>query len=144
MTRSLDVMQGSLGAVFLGTGGAKLTGHMKGEFERFGYRPWFRIATGLVELTAGASLLAGLRDSRLAAAGSLLACGTMAGALWTHLVRAGDPPVNAAPAGVVLGLSCWVAAKRSAEVAPKLMRSSTARIACECCRRTEIVEHIAS
>lgn len=127
MNEPVRLAQGLLGAVFLGSGGAKLAGQMKGEFERFGYPPWFRIATGLVEVTSGASLLAGLRDARWAAAGSLLACGMMTGALWTHLARAGDPLVNAAPAGLLLGLSSWVAVQSGAELAPDLMQGTARR-----------------
>lgn len=118
---AVTATQTLLGLTFLGSGGAKLAGvrQMKEMFEHFGYPPWFRIVTGLVEVTAGTSLLAGLRNSRWAAAGSLLACGTMAGALWTHLVRAGDPVAHAAPAGSLLALSSYVAAKRSAEITAK-------------------------
>lgn len=126
----VKITQGLLGTVFLGSGGAKLAGaeQMNEMFEHFRFPPWFQTVTGAVEIAAGASLLAGLRNRRLATAGGLLACGTMAGAVWTHLVRAGDPPLKAAPAGVLLGLSSWVLSRRIAEYVEEGQRKPPARV----------------
>jgi uncharacterized membrane protein YphA (DoxX/SURF4 family) len=83
-----------MSAAFLVAGSAKLAGKMQEEFERFGYPAWFHNVIGVVETTAGTCLAAGLRpgsSEAITAAGSLLACGTMAGAIWSHLMRGGDP-----------------------------------------------------
>ena len=103
------VTEGIVGSLFIASGGMKLAGGMQDEFERFGYPSWFRAAAGAAEVAAGTGLLGGVRDPRLAAAGARLACGMMVGAIYTHVIRAGDPPLKAAPAGVLLGASAWLA-----------------------------------
>jgi hypothetical protein len=98
--------------MFLTAGGAKLAGQMQDAFDHFGYPPWFRILTGTVETTAATCLAAGLQSHgavEFTAAGSLLACGTMAGAVWSHLVRGGDPPSKALPAATLLAASGFFA-----------------------------------
>ncbi len=112
MDRSKGIAQGLLGAAFFGAGGMKLAGGMKGEFERFGYPQWLRVAVGLAETAGAAGMLAGLRTPRWAKPSGAVLSGVMAGALWTHLVRAKDPPTHALPALALLGLSAWVASKQ--------------------------------
>lgn len=85
---------------------------MKEEFDRFGYPSWFRVATGLLETAGAAGMLAGLRTPRLIRPSGALLGGVMTGALWTHLVRTGDPPQRALPPLALLAFSAWVAAKR--------------------------------
>jgi len=86
--------QAVLGLVGLGVGGAKVTRQedQVDDFRRFGYPPWFRTVTGVVEIAAGAGLIAGLLWSPgLTLAGGLLLSSVMVGAVVTHL-RTGDPP----------------------------------------------------
>lgn len=103
------VAEGIVGSLFITSGGMKLAGGMQDEFERFGYPSWFRVAAGAAEVAAGTGLVGGVRDPRFAAAGATVACGMMVGAVYTHLIRAGDPTLKAAPAGVLLGASAWLA-----------------------------------
>ncbi|MDS0477087.1 DoxX family protein [Natrinema sp. 1APR25-10V2] len=90
--------QAVLGLVGLGVGGAKVTNQedQVEDFQRFGYPQWFRIVTRVVEIGAGAGLIAGLLWlPGLTLAGGLLLSGVMVGAVVTHL-RTGDPPSKAA------------------------------------------------
>lgn len=114
--KSLDAAQSAVGLSLLASGSAKLAGLADEQFEKWDFPMWFCRTAGGIEVAAAAGLLAGLRDDRCALAGSLLAGGTMAGAVWTHLVRAKDPPAYALPAGILLGLSCWIAARRAGEI----------------------------
>lgn len=116
MERALKITETATGLMFLASGGAKLAGAevTKEQFDHFGYPQWFRLAAGATEVTAAAGFLAGRRDPRAAVAGGLLACGTMAGAIWTHLVRARDPVIYAAPAVALLGAAAWITAARGA------------------------------
>ena len=111
MSTARSIAQGLTSAAFFAAGGMKLAGGMKGEFERFGYPQWFRVAVASGEVTAAVGLAAGLLGDRRfeRPAGALLAS-TMAGAVFTHLVRAGDGPAQAAPPLVLGGLSAWIAA----------------------------------
>jgi uncharacterized membrane protein YphA (DoxX/SURF4 family) len=58
-TVGLWALRGSLAAAFLAAGGAKLAGvpAMVEMFERVGVGHWFRIVTGLLEVTGGILLL---------------------------------------------------------------------------------------
>ena len=89
MSTARSIAQGLTSAAFFAAGGMKLAGGMKGEFERFGYPQWFRVAVASGEVAAAAGL---------------------AGAVYTHLVRAGDGPAPATPPLVLGGLSAWIAA----------------------------------
>jgi hypothetical protein len=112
MNHSETVIQGLLSAAFLTAGSTKLAGQMQEVFDHFGYPPWFRVVTGVTETTIATCLAAGLQSrssAELTAAGSLLACGTMTGAVWSHLVRGGDPPSKALPAATLLAASGWLA-----------------------------------
>lgn len=110
MHTAMLIAQGLLGVIFLFTGGSKLAGteQMRKDFNRFGYPPGFRLFTGLMEGTAAALLLAGFWWPALAAWGAALALTVMIGAVWTHLVRAGDRSSEAAPAIVLGALACWI------------------------------------
>lgn len=103
-----------LGATFTKAGTDKLRGTdaMRADFDRFDYSPGFMRLVGTVEATAGTALLLGLVSPRAARFGSALLIPTMAGALYTHLVRAGDGPKDAAPAAVMLSLATGVLAAR--------------------------------
>jgi putative oxidoreductase len=91
-------LQGIVAAAFLAAGLAKLAGapFMVGLFEQIGLGQWFRIVTGLVEVTGAVALLV----PGLASIGGLWLGGTMVGAVATHLFVLHTSPVPA----VVLGL----------------------------------------
>jgi hypothetical protein len=81
------------------TGTAKLAGAkaIKERFDRWGYPPWSRIASGAIEVGIAAAATSALRDPQarpVAAFGTLCA---MTGAIATH-ARAGDSAVNYLPA----------------------------------------------
>lgn len=97
--------QALLGLVGLAVGGAKVTSRDEqvAEFHRFGYPQWLRVGIGIVEVGAGAGLLAGLvwRPGVALAGGLLFGC-VLAGAAVTQ-VRSGDPPSKTAvPVGLLV------------------------------------------
>jgi putative oxidoreductase len=77
-------------------------------FERWGLAPAVRIATGAVELLAGALLLLGIAVTAVAITGVLLVIATMVGALFTHR-RAADPIATWMPAALLLALAIVLA-----------------------------------
>ena len=91
-------LQGIVAAAFLAAGLAKLAGapFMVGIFEQIGLGQWFRIVTGVVEVTGAVALLI----PGLASIGGLWLGGTMVGAVATHLFVLHTSPA----AAVVLGL----------------------------------------
>ena len=91
-------LQGILAAAFLAAGFAKLAGvpFMVDLFAQIGIGQWFRIVTGVVEVTGAVALLI----PGLASVGALWLGGTMVGAVATHLFVLHTSPVPA----VVLGL----------------------------------------
>lgn len=95
-----------LGVAFLGAGGQKLaaTDQMVEEFDRYGYPQWFRVFTGVVEVTGAAGMLAGLFRPAVTPFAALLLATTMAGAVATH-VRLGDPVKNVVPPSALLAMS---------------------------------------
>ena len=105
------LVQGVLGLVFLGAGLQKLAGSdtMVDDFARYRYPPWFRVATGAVEVAGGAGMLAGLSRSALAPVGGVLLGATMVGAIATH-ARLGDPGKVVARPAVLLALAVVVTA----------------------------------
>jgi putative oxidoreductase len=92
------VVQGVIAAAFLAAGSAKLAGvpFMVGLFAQIGLGQWFRVLTGVVEVTGAVALLI----PGLAPIGALWLGGTMVGAVATHLFVLHSSPVPA----VVLGL----------------------------------------
>ena len=91
-------LQGILAAAFLAAGFAKLAGvpFMVDLFAQIEIGQWFRIVTGVVEVTGAVALLI----PGLASVGALWLGGTMVGAVATHLFVLHTSPVPA----VVLGL----------------------------------------
>ncbi|WP_232701245.1 DoxX family protein [Halobacterium wangiae] len=106
--------QAVLGLVGVGVGGAKVT-HREDQveaFQRFGYPQWARIGTGVVEIGAGAGLLAGLLWSPgLTLVGGVLLSTVLAGAVVTHL-RTGDSPSKTAVPATLLVLTAGLLAVR--------------------------------
>jgi uncharacterized membrane protein YphA (DoxX/SURF4 family) len=102
-----------LGAVaFLAAGGFKLAGApmMVHVFDQIGIGQWFRLVTGIVEVTGGVMLLI----PRVAGLGGLLLAITMACATGTHLFVIGGNPV---PAIVLLLITATVAWARRSQLA---------------------------
>lgn len=99
--------QAVLGLVGVGVGGAKVT-HQEGQvedFQRFGYPQWFRVVTGVVEISAGIGLIVGLLwRPEIAWVGGLLLSGVMSGAVVTH-IRTGDPPAKTVVPAVLFTLT---------------------------------------
>jgi putative oxidoreductase len=91
-------LQGIVAAAFLAAGLAKLAGapFMVGIFEQIGIGQWFRIVTGVVEVTGAVALLV----PGFASIGALWLGGTMVFAVATHLFVLHTSPA----AAIVLGL----------------------------------------
>jgi putative oxidoreductase len=91
-------LQGIVAAAFLAAGSAKLAGvpFMVDLFAQIGFGQWFRVVTGVVEVTGAIALLV----PGLASIGALWLGGAMVGAVAAHLFVLHTSP---APA-IVLGL----------------------------------------
>ena len=91
-------LQGILAAAFLAAGSAKLAGvpYMVDLFEQIGVGQWFRLATGVVEITGAVALV----FPGLASIGALWLGATMVFAVATHVFVLHTSPVPA----IVLGL----------------------------------------
>jgi putative oxidoreductase len=91
-------LQGIVAAAFLAAGAAKLAGvpFMVDLFAQIGLGQWFRVVTGVVEVTGAVALLI----PGLASIGALWLGATMVGAVATHLFVLHTSPVPA----IVLGL----------------------------------------
>jgi putative oxidoreductase len=91
-------LQGVVAAAFLAAGFAKLAGvpFMVDLFAQIGLGQWFRVVTGVVEVTGAVALVI----PGLASIGALWLGGTMVGAVATHLFVLHTSPVPA----IVLGL----------------------------------------
>jgi putative oxidoreductase len=78
-----------LGAWFIGSGMTKLLGieSQVQNFQNWGYPDWFRILTGLLEVTAALLLIASILVGRLATIGALLLVCIMVGATYTRIVN---------------------------------------------------------
>jgi putative oxidoreductase len=100
----LWVLRVLLGAAFLAAGGAKLAGvqAMVEIFDKVGIGQWFRIVTGLLEVSGGILLLI----PRLTFYGAALLLTVCLGALTAHLTVLGGNP---APAIILLGLNAVTA-----------------------------------
>jgi putative oxidoreductase len=95
-----------LGAAFLGAGGAKLAGvqAMVEIFEKVGLGQWFRIVTGLLEVSGGILLLI----PRLTFFGAALLLTVCVGALTAHLTVLGGIPVPATILLVLNAVTAWL------------------------------------
>lgn len=109
-TKAIQVL---LGLAFLGAGGQKLAGtdKMVDDFARYRYPPWFRVATGAVEIGGALGMLVGLARPLVAPLGGLLLAATMGGALVTH-ARLRDPAKLMVPPSVLPALSVAVSVAR--------------------------------
>jgi putative oxidoreductase len=92
-------LQAVLAAAFLAAGSAKLAGvpFMVDLFGQIGLGQWFRVATGVVEVTGAVALLV----PGLASVGALWLGGTMVGAVATHLFVLHTSPAPAIVLGVL-------------------------------------------
>lgn len=110
MGRLSAILAVVLGLAFVAAGMPKLAGRASvvAKFERWGYQPVVRVATGAVEALAGALLLIGIVVPAVAITGVLLVIAVMLGALLTH-ARADDPIGQWIPAAVLLVLALVLA-----------------------------------
>jgi putative oxidoreductase len=92
-------LQGIVAVAFLAAGGAKLAGvpFMVDLFQQIGLGQWFRVVTGVVEVTGAVALLI----PGLASIGGLWLGFTMVGAVATHLFVLHTNPVAAIVLGVL-------------------------------------------
>ena len=117
ISSSLMLMLGHSAAAFLAAGSAKLAGvpFMVDLFEQIGLGQWFRIATGVVEVTGAVALLV----PGLASVGALWLGFTMVCAVATHVFVLHTSPVPA----IVLGfLNALVVYARRDELVALLHR----------------------
>jgi uncharacterized membrane protein YphA (DoxX/SURF4 family) len=86
------VLAGILAAMFLFAGGFKLSGAQTAidNFAKWGYPDWFRIVTGVIEVTAAILVLV----PRTSFYGTLLILPTMVGAVITHVTHGETPNVG--------------------------------------------------
>ena len=93
-------------AAFLAAGSAKLAGvsMMLEIFEHIGLGQWFRILTGLVEVSAAIALLIPV----IAGLGGLLLAITMCFAIFTHLFVIGGSPVPAIALLLITASIAWL------------------------------------
>src|SRR5258708_10473583 len=91
-------LKGIIAAAFLAAGAAKLAGvpFMVDLFAQIGLGQWFRVVTGVVEVTGAVALLV----PGLASIGALWLGSTMVGAVATHLFVLHTSPVPAIVLGV--------------------------------------------
>ena len=99
-------LQGILAAAFLAAGAAKLAGvpFMVDLFAQIGLGQWFRVVTGVVEVTGAVALLV----PGLASIGALWLGSTMVGAVATHLFVLHTSPVPAIVLGVLNALVVYL------------------------------------
>ncbi len=95
-----------LAGVFLLSGGSKLAGAevLASKFEYWGYPSWFPTVVGVVEIVAAALLLI----PKTASIGGTLIVVVMAGATYTHLLRASGQAGEAVATLVLLALAALV------------------------------------
>ena len=91
-------LQGILAAAFVAAGSAKLAGvpYMVDLFNQIGLGQWFRVVTGIVEITGAIALV----FSGLASIGAVWLGGIMVFAVATHVIILHTSPVPA----IILGL----------------------------------------
>ena len=117
VTIGLWTLQILAAAAFFAAGSFKLTGApmMVQIFDNIGVGQWFRIFTGVVEVSGAALLLV----PRLAAFGGLMLAVTMVFATLTHLFVIGGNP---APAIVLFAITATIAWARRAQLGAVLGR----------------------
>src|SRR5580704_1581382 len=105
-TVGLWVLCGLLAAAFIGAGGAKLAAvpAMVEMFEKVGVGQWFRIVTGLLEVSGGILLLI----PRLTFYGAALLLTVCLGALTAHLTVLGGNPAPAIILFVLNAVTAWL------------------------------------
>ena len=99
-------LQGILAAAFLAAGSAKLAGvpYMVDLFEQVGVGQWFRLATGVVEITGAVALV----FPGLASIGALWLGFTMVFAVATHVFVLHTSPVPAIVLGILNALVVYL------------------------------------
>jgi len=99
-------LQGILAAAFLAAGSAKLAGvpYMVDLFEQIGVGQWFRLATGVVEITGAVALV----FPGLASIGALWLGATMVFAVATHVFVLHTSPVPAIVLGILNALVVYL------------------------------------
>ena len=102
----LWILRVLLGAAFIGAGGAKLAGvqAMVDMFQKVGLGQWFRIVTGLLEVSGGILLLI----PRLTFYGAALLLAVMVGAITAHLTVLGGNPAPAIILLVLNAVTAWL------------------------------------
>ena len=105
-TVGLRVLRVLLGAAFIGAGGAKLAGvqAMVEIFDKVGIGQWFRIVTGLLEVSGAILLLV----PRLTFYGASLLVIVLLGAVTAHLTVLGGNPAPPLVLLVLNGLTAWL------------------------------------
>ena len=105
-TIGLWVLRVLLGAAFLAAGGAKLAGAqaMVEIFQKVGIGQWFRIVTGLLEVSGGILLLI----PRLTFYGAALLLVGMVGAVTAHLTVLGGNPAPPLILLVLNAVTAWL------------------------------------
>jgi putative oxidoreductase len=105
---ALWVVQVLLAAMFLMAGGSKLAGaaNMVAMYDTIGWGQWFRYVTGIIEVTAGITLLI----PAVAVFGALLILPTMVGAIIASLVVLHASP--AIPGVLLIGAAIVLWARR--------------------------------
>ena len=95
-----------LALVFLASGGAKLVAldPMVDLFAQIGVGQWFRVVTGLIEVSAALCLL---KRSAAWIGAALIVC-TMIGATIVHLAVVPSSPVGAVVLGVLAAIVLWL------------------------------------
>ncbi len=106
VTVAIWMLQIVVALAFVAAGSAKLSGasQMVEIFDRIGIGQWFRVVTGIVEVTGGALLLWPGRS----AYGALLLTVTMSGALLMHALRLGGMWQPAAILFFLSALLLWL------------------------------------
>ena len=105
-TVGLWVLRVLLAAAFLAAGSAKLAGvqAMVEIFDKVGIGQWFRIVTGLLEMSGGILLLI----PRLTFYGAALLLTVMVGAVTAHLTVLGGNPAPALILLVLNAVTAWL------------------------------------
>ena len=105
-TVGLWVLRVLLAVAFLGAGGGKLTGAqaMIEVFQKIGIGQWFRIVTGLLEVTGSILLLI----PRLTLYGVALLVVVLVGAVTAHLTVLGGSPFPALILLVLNAVTVWL------------------------------------